>query len=315
MYKFSISKYFVCLFLFTFIYIKANDESVVNSFFANISSKSNDSSSLDGIAKIAHNPQIANLKIKVVSAYGKLTIEQKDSNLNILSSVANSSSFTNQIVSDFRNELSKNSSTNSTNSLDINTNFTILVSNDLCDILGVKSGAIMPNSLLDINSKTQTLLLSDTYVATTISEALLFLSNASSKNEKKFAEEDEIEDLRLRINILYYDEDLVQIDELALNPTIVTTGKTARFRAKGGTSDYLWRLIPADGSDARISSTTGSDISYTAGTTESRDFDVLVLTDSIEEVSLNVVVAKARLKNDGSGSKGSGCFIRQKFRD
>lgn len=140
------------------------------------------------------------------------------------------------------------------------------------------------------------------------------LLSSPTENDKKFATEDEIEDLRLRIEILYYDKELVQHEDIALSPTTVTTGSTTRFRASGGTGNYVWRLIPAEDSNSSISGTTDADLSFTAGSA-TRTFDVLVLTDGIEEVSLNVVVAKARLKNDGSGSKGSGCFLRNIERD
>lgn len=140
------------------------------------------------------------------------------------------------------------------------------------------------------------------------------LLSSPTGNDKKFATEDEIEDLRLRIEILYFDKDLIQHEDIALTPTTVTTGSTTRFRASGGTGEYVWRLIPADDSNSTISGSTDADLTYTAGGA-TRTFDVLVLTDGIEEVSLNVVVAKARLKNDGSGSKGSGCFLRNIERD
>lgn len=141
------------------------------------------------------------------------------------------------------------------------------------------------------------------------------LLSSPTENSKKYADEPEVEDLRLRIEILYYDKDLVQHEDIAVSPTTVTTGTTTRFRAQGGTSNYVWRLIPADDSNATISGTTNADVTYTAGAGISRSFDVLVLSDGIEEVSLNIVVAKARLKNDGSGSKGSGCFLKNIERD
>jgi len=140
------------------------------------------------------------------------------------------------------------------------------------------------------------------------------LISSPNENGKKLADDD-IEDLRLRIEILYYDKDLVQHADTAESPVTVTTGSSTRFRAVGGSSFYVWRLIPADDSNASISSTTEADLTYTAGGGVSRTFDVLVLSDGIEEVSLNIVVAKARLKNDGSGSKGSGCFLKNIKRD
>lgn len=142
----------------------------------------------------------------------------------------------------------------------------------------------------------------------------ILLSSPIEKS-KNYAADPLIEDLRLRIEILYYDKDLVQHEDTAISPTTVTTGTTTRFRAMGGTSNYVWRLIPADDSDATISGTTNADLTYTAGAVASRTFDVLVLSDGIEEVSLNVVVVKARLKTDGSGSKGSGCFLKNIERD
>lgn len=315
MLQFSNSKYLFVLFFISFMAISANEESIISNFFANINTKSNDSYSLAAFSKITNDSKSNNWKLKFTESIAKLTVKETDTNFNLQSAEALSGTFKNQIVSDFRNVLSKNNSL-ANNAFNLNSNYTILISNELCNLSGVKFGAVLPNSLINNESTDPTILLSETYEESTIRNVILFLIDSQSKNEKKFADAtDEEDDLRLRINILYFDADLVQHDELALSPTTVTTGNTARFRAKGGTFDYYWRLIPSEDSDATISATTGADITYTSGSGESRDFDVLVLMDGLYEVTLNIVVAKARLKNDGSGSKGGGCFLRSKFRD
>ena len=146
-----------------------------------------------------------------------------------------------------------------------------------------------------------------------IASVLLSSPNGNSKNYA--AADPLLEDLRLRIEIVYTDADLVQHEDPALSPTTVTTASTTKFRAKGGTSNYTWRLVPAETSDASISPKTGADITYRAGSSESRSFDVLIVNDGLEEVSLNIVVAKARLKSNGTGSKGSGCFLKHSVRN
>ena len=312
MLKFSIRKYLIVSLLFMMVAVRANEESVIASFFAKIENKSNDSTSLEAISKIENNTDLNTLKSKISNSVTSLTVEFTEGNFKINSKDAYSSSFLSQIVSDFRTEFANNSTSITNNSFDINANFSVLVSNDLCDLIGIKSGAVLPSNLFSKGSL-QSILLSESYTSLNVREVVLSLISMNLKNQKKYA--DPVEDLRLRINVVYINSEFVQIDELALSPTSITTGSSIQFRAKGGTNDYIWRLIPSETSDSKISATTGSDITYTGGSNETRTFDVLILTDGIEEVSINIIVVKARLKNDVSGSKGGGCFIRQKFRD
>lgn len=314
MLKFTIRKLLAVLFLFSFTAIFANDDSIVNDFLARIKTKTNNSFSLDAVSKSTNNSLVTEVIAKFNDAHAELKVLNKNGNFSIQSSSGYSDTYLNQIVADCNNALKNLASSEINNTFDLSTKINIFVSNKLCDIIGIKDAAVLPSSFLNNNTSTPTILLAEDYTSSSLQDVLVFLAGSANKNGKKFATDD-VEDLRLRINILYYDKDLVQIDELALNPTTVTTASSTRFRAKGGTFEYLWRLVPSEDSDAKISSTTDSDITYTAGSNESRDFDILILTDGIEEVSINIVVAKVRLENDGSGSKGGNCFIRPKFRD
>lgn len=315
MLKFTIRKLLAFLFLFSFAAIFANDDSIASDFLARIKTKTNNSSTLNAVSKITNNSLLTEVLTKFENTQSELTVTNNKGNISIISSSVYSDTYLNKLAADCNGALKYIASSEVNNTFDLNAKVNILVSNELCNMIGVNSATVIPSSLLNNNSSIATILLSEDYTAISIQDALVFLASNTNKNGKKFATEDDVEDLRLRINILYYDEDLVQIDELALNPTTVTTASSTRFRAKGGTFEYLWRLVPSEDSDAKISSTTDSDITYTAGSNESRDFDILILTDGIEEVSINIVVAKVRLENDGSGSKGGNCFIRPKFRD
>lgn len=240
-----------------------------------------------------------------------LSVQYDFDNVQILSQTIFSKDFVFSLVGELRSQI-KNITVSSSYDLS-SKKFYLYVDDEICSKVTTSSVALLSSSLVDSNEDSISLVMSANYSVDTLKDVLCS-SFSVGKSSKKYASE-VTEDLRLLINIVYFDDKLEQHEELALNPTTVTSGTTANFRAKGGLGTYFWRLIVAENSNSKISTKTGTNVSYTAGSNVSRSFDVLFLSDGVEEVSLNLIVAMARLKSDGSGSKGGACFISRKYKD
>lgn len=192
----------------------------------------------------------------------------------------------------------------------------VIISDELANLVSFRKSGVIPASLGD-----QILVVVRTDVtATDALDCLIsyLYEGIGSKSFKKLAdpvEENSDDDFRLTINIVYFDKDLVQHIEPASNPTAVTSGSVKTFRAKGGSSDYIWYLDTNYGSAI---TGTGETITYRASSESRAGVDVLYLNDGFEEVSISISSGFFRAEADGSGSKGNksgGCFIRSKSRD
>lgn len=193
----------------------------------------------------------------------------------------------------------------------------VFISNDLADLVSFTNSGVVPASLAGENI----IVVRPAVSSQDALDAMIsFLyEGLGSKSAKKLAEEtteeNDEDDFRLSINLVYYDEDLVQHIDLAANPTTVTSGAVKNFKAKGGSNDYIWYLDTNYGSEL---TGTGDTVTYRASGESRAGTDVLYLNDGFEEVSISITSGFFRTEQDGSGAKGNksgGCFIRSKARD
>ncbi len=191
---------------------------------------------------------------------------------------------------------------------------TVIISDELADVGSFKKSGLIPSALA---GKTVIVVRSEFADSDALDSLLAYIyEGASTKSAKKLAEsENPDDDFRLAINIVYFDDKLVQHIERAPDPTSVTSGNTKTFMARGGTHDYIWYLDTNYGSSI---AGTGDTITYRASTISRGGTDVLYVNDGFSEASIRISSGYFRTETDGSGARGnksSGCFIRSKSRD